>query len=124
MRSKIGKALERVDKEKNSNTELGQAMRTTEQKKIRAIRRLAQVERKKKLREKAKKEVISSLNTYIELEPDIQRVHTSLIKLLAEFERLVEELDEPLYIVQMENSGDMLIVRESNLKRNKYGKST
>ena len=60
--------------------------------------------------------MIETWKALIKIHPKVSRLNKSLIALLKETENLVISLSEPLYLVEMEDSKELVICKGSDLK--------
>jgi hypothetical protein len=59
----------------------------------------------------------NSFKLWTQQQPKMSTVNAKMVSLLKETEDLVNLLDEPVYIVEMKDSGDIKLCRRSELKK-------
>lgn len=98
-------------------SELGKSLVKIEASYKRNSKRIIQERKKRLAKEKAKKDLIDSYKLWIQLNPKMKQLHYSVKSLLKDFEEIVISLNEPVYIVELADTEEFVICRESEFKQ-------
>ncbi len=103
-------------------TELGRSLVKLELSRKRNLRRIIQERKKQLAKQKAKKDMIDSYKLWIQLHPKMEQLNISVKSLLKDTEELVIDLNEPVYLVELSDTKEIIICKESDLRRVKGGR--
>jgi hypothetical protein len=102
-------------------TELGKSIMREKKAEKSHLRRIIEERKKELAKQKAKQDMIDSYKLWTQLHPKMDRLTASMKTLLKDTEELVISLNEPLYLVELEDSKEIIICKTSDLKRVKGG---
>jgi len=98
-------------------TELGKSIMRAKKAEKNHLRRIIEERKKELAKQKAKQELIDSYKLWTQLHPKMDKLTSSVKTLLKDTEELVISLNEPLYLVELEDSKEIIICKASDLKR-------
>lgn len=98
-------------------SELGRSLVKIEASHKRNSKRIIQERKKQLAKEKAKKDMIDSYKLWNQLDPKMRQLHYSVKSVLKDFEEIVIFLNESVYIVELADTEEFVICRESELKQ-------